>query len=254
MSPQSPARRSARSAPRRAAPSTATRLRQLRSRSDPEVPDRLFIATVRLRIPAGLWTGTFSSGHPEARVEVLSRTEVSKGQSVSDYWISGAPGVWASEISRFPDVKKVDSLAEVGEGCLYRITYENPPILGIYQRLRLPVKFPVRMQAGYIVWEIVARYADFQEIIAHMRSVDPDMTVVSVRNRPLRSHLPLLTEAQHDLLSQAMAAGYFAVPRGITLTALARKLNRSKSGVSESIALIEKKLLETALRPEGSLT
>jgi predicted DNA binding protein len=225
----------------------------LRKTSDPSSPDRLFIATVRLRIPRGIWTGAFSTAHPEIRLEALSRTEVSRGTSVSDYWISGPPGAWAAEISRSPDVTKVDSLAEVGEGCLYRITYVNPPILGIYQRLRLPVKFPLRMQAGYIVWEIVARYADFQEIMSHMRKADPEMTIVSVRNRPLRSHLPLLTEAQHDLLSQAMAAGYFAVPRGITLTALARKLNRSKSGVSESIALIEKKLLETALRPEGGL-
>jgi len=46
-----------------------------------------------------------------------------------------------------------------------------------------------------------------------------------------------------------MAAGYFAVPRGITLTALARRLHRSKSSISESLALIEKQLLETALRP-----
>jgi predicted DNA binding protein len=65
--------------------------------------------------------------------------------------------------------------------------------------------------------------------------------------------LPTLSAAQHQLLNQAMAAGYFAVPRGITLTELARRLNRSKSGISESIALIEKKLFETALRPDSGL-
>jgi predicted DNA binding protein len=59
----------------------------------------------------------------------------------------------------------------------------------------------------------------------------------------------MLTEIQQQLLSQAMAAGYFAVPRGITLTDLARRLDRSKSAVSEAIAIIEKKLLESALRP-----
>ena len=45
-----------------------------------------------------------------------------------------------------------------------------------------------------------------------------------------------------------MAAGYFAVPRGITLTDLARRLDRSKSAVSEAIAIIERKLLESAMR------
>jgi predicted DNA binding protein len=58
----------------------------------------------------------------------------------------------------------------------------------------------------------------------------------------------VLTEAQQQLLTEAMAAGYFAVPRGITLTDLARRLNRSKSSLSEAIAVIERKLLESAMR------
>ncbi|HTT26302.1 MAG TPA: helix-turn-helix domain-containing protein, partial [Thermoplasmata archaeon] len=177
------------------------------------------------------------------------------GLSVSDYWISGSPpGVWAREILTFPDVAQVDSLAEVGDGSLYRITYRNPPIVALYRRLRLPMQFPLRIQAGYLRWEIVARYAEFQEILRHARSVDPQVALVSIRRRPLRSHLPMLTDAQQELLRQAMAAGYFAVPRGITLTELARKLDRSKSGISESIALIEKKLVETILRPDSVLT
>jgi HTH DNA binding domain len=228
---------------------TRARLRDLRSSADVPSPDRLFLATLRIRIPTDIWTGPFSSAHPIVRLEVLNRTDVKPGLSVSDYWISGPPGAWAQEIATFSDVIKVDSLAEVGQGCLYRITYRNPPIVALYQRLRLPLQFPLRLQAGYIAWEVVARYGEFQEIMAHARRIDPNVSILSIRRRPLRSHLPLLTSAQHELLTQAMAAGYFAVPRGITLTALARKLERSKSGISESIALIEKKLFETALRP-----
>jgi hypothetical protein len=228
---------------------TRARLRLLRDSAQTEAPDRLFLATLRIRIPRQIWTGPFSTAHPGVRVEVLNRTDVKPGISVSDYWISGPPAAWAREIAGYPDVLKVDSLAEVGDGCLYRITYKNPPIVGLYQRLQLPLQFPLRLQAGYIAWEIVARYGEFQEIMSHARAADPNVSIVSIRRRPLRSHLPLLTPAQHQLLTQAMAAGYFAVPRGITLTALARKLERSKSGISESIALIEKKLFETVLRP-----
>jgi hypothetical protein len=236
------------------AKATASRLRDLRSSTEEgDAPDRLFLATLRVRIPQAIWTGPFSSSHPNVRLEILNRTEYKPGKSVSDYWISGSPpGVWAREIATFPDVAKVDSLAEVGEGCLYRITYQDPPIVSVYQRLRLPLQFPLRVQGGYIAWEIVARYVEFQEIMNHARLADPDFSIVSIRRRPLRSHLPMLTPAQHELLTQAMAAGYFAVPRGITLTALARKLERSKSGISESIALIEKKLFETVLRPANA--
>jgi HTH DNA binding domain len=242
------------SSARRADTETQARFRALRSSSDPPSPERLFLATLRIRIPKQLWTGPFSSSHPNVRLEILNRVEVTPEQSVSDYWISGSPpGVWATEISRFTDVIHVDSLAEVGEGSLYRITYKNPPVIYLYRRLRLPLQFPLRVQAGIIAWEVVARRSEFEQIIEHARAADPHFSIVSIRRRPLRSHLPLLTDSQHQLLNDAMAAGYFAVPRGITLTALARKLNRSKSGVSESIALIEKKLFETALRPESAL-
>jgi hypothetical protein len=202
-----------------------------------------------------VWTGPFSALHPSVRLEALNRMEAGPGLSVSDYWISGSPpGVWAREIAAYPDIVKVDSLAEVSDGCLYRVTYKNPPVVGLYQRLRLPIQFPLRVQGGYIRWEVVARRSEFEIIMKHARMVDPEFSIVSIRRRPLRSHLPLLSEAQEQLLNQAMAAGYFAVPRGITLTALARKLNRSKSGVSESIALIEKKLFETVLQPNSALT
>jgi len=225
-------------------------LRALRVSSESLTPDRLFLATLRVRIPRTLWTGPFSSAHPELRIDVLNRVEVSPDLSVSDHWISGGPpGIWANEISAYPDIVAVDPFAEVGEGSLYRIKYQNPPIVGLYQRLHLPLRFPLRVQAGYLAWEVAARYSEFQAILKHARAADPAVHIVSIRRGPLRSHLPLLTESQRQLLTDAMEAGYFAVPRGITLTALARKLNRSKSGISEAIALIEKKLLEAALHP-----
>jgi HTH DNA binding domain len=239
---------------RRPEASAHARLIALRrsTESDPSV--RLFLATLRIRIPKNLWTGPFSAAHPTVRLEALNRTGLSSALSVSDYWISGSPpGIWAREILTYPDVAQVDSLAEVGAGSLYRITYKNPPIVGLYRRLRLPMQFPLRIQAGFLRWEVVARRTEFDEIMKHVRSVDPEVSVVSIRRRPLRSHLPMLTDAQQALLQQAMAAGYFAVPRGITLTELAKKLDRSKSGISESIALIEKKLIETILHPDTVL-
>jgi predicted DNA binding protein len=225
------------------------RFRNLRKGRE-EVPvDRLHLATLKVRVPEGLWTGAFSRAHPSIALETLNRADVSKDVSVSDYWIGGQPpGVWSREISGYSDVLKVDSLAEVGEGCLYRITYRNPPVIYLYRQLGLPIQFPLRIQAGVIRWEVVARHSEFRAVLEFAKRTDPGFQVVSIRRRPLRSHLPVLTDAQHQLLTKAMAAGYFAVPRGITLTELARRLDRSKSGVSEAIAIIERKLLESALR------
>jgi len=215
-------------------------------------PERLLIATLSLRIPKGMWTMVFSTTNPTVRLEVLNQSVVNPTVSVSDYWISGSPpGTWRREIADCPDVLKVDPLAEVGEGSLYRVTYRNPPVVYVFRGLGLPLQFPMRIQNGNIRIEVVARSREFEKVLDYARKVDPKFQVVSIRRRPLRSHLPSLSPTQQELLSRAMAEGYFAVPRKITLTDLAKKVNRSKSSVSEAIALIEEKLLESALRPSS---
>jgi len=224
------------------------RVRGLHTDQKDLAESRLLIATLRARLPGTTGIGEFTSRHPEVSIEVLNRSDVSKDVSVSDYWISGQPpGVWAREIATYPDVLKVDCLTEVGNGSLYRITFRNPPIIPLFRVLGVPIHFPLRIQGGFIRWEVVARRSEAQAILAHFRKTDSDFQVVSIRREPLRSHLPMLTETQDELLAQAMAAGYFAVPRGITLTGLASRLGRSKSSLSEMMANIEKKLLESAL-------
>ncbi|HYA71228.1 MAG TPA: helix-turn-helix domain-containing protein [Thermoplasmata archaeon] len=230
--------------------SNARRPPDRRAPPDESETERLVIATLNVRMSTGTWTMKFTTAHPDVRAEVLNRGDIDPDVAVSDYWISGGPpGTWTREIRSYPDVVKVDALAEVGGGSLYRVTDRNPPVVYLYRRLGLPLQFPMRMQAGYMRWEVVSRKAEFEQILRYAREVDAHVQVLSIRNGPLRSHLPLLTSAQQALLTRAMAEGYFAVPRGITLTELAKRVNRSKSSVSEAIATIEKKLLESALGP-----
>jgi len=212
-------------------------------------PERLLLATVTVRIPDATWSGPFSRRHPREQVEILGFSAAGRGFLVADHWISGRPGgVWAREISSFPDVSSVESLAEVGAGSLYRVRFRVPPIVDLYRRLEIPIPFPVRIKAGYVRWEIVARGTVFAQVLAFAQEVDSGLRVRWTRTPPLRSHLPLLTPSQRALLDRAIAAGYYAVPRRINLGALARESNRSKAAVSQALALIEEKLLENALR------
>jgi len=207
----------------------------------------LRIATLHLDHVTGPWMVEFSRRHPPLRVDILNRIDIDTEFGVSDIWISGEPpGAWARDIAAHSDVRKVDALAEVGGGSIYRVTDRNPPVVHLYRRLGLPIQYPVEIRGGSVRWEVVARSPEFDRVIEYAREIDPEVRVVNLRRRSLRSHLPQLTEAQQELLSRAMAEGYFSVPRDITLTELARRLDRSKSSVSEAIALIEKKLLESA--------
>jgi hypothetical protein len=215
---------------------------------------RLLVATVRLRVPDRTWIGPFSRRHPTLSIELLGRTEIDADSVVADVWISGGPaGAWAREVTGFRDVDRAECLAEVGSGYLYRIRFRAPPIVALYRSLEVPLPFPLRVRAGYIRWEIVARPPAFDRILEFARGIDPSARTTWTRKPPLVDHLPRLTPSQRALLHRAIEAGYFAVPRQVSLTELARASNRSKSSVSQALAQIEESLLESTLR-SGSLT
>lgn len=252
--------RPARSVPRRSRLATATerRLRALRAREASKAEHAVLVASCRFRIPETNWVGPFTRRHPTLRIEYLSITEIDRDTSVADCWISGrVPGAWTQELSEIDQIHRVEALAQVGGGCVYRITFENPPIVYLYRGLGIPLPLPIWAQAGYVRWEIVARLPEYRRLIEFGRALDPNFRLVAVRRGPILGHLPSLSPVQQKVLATAMAAGYFEVPRRVSLGELARRLRRSRTALSETIALIEEKLLEsgfqgTAFRATGT--
>lgn len=207
------------------------------------------MATVRLRIPDRTWIGPFTRRHPSITVEILGRSEIDERTLVADVWISGrGAGAWSREIGEFRDVERAECLAEVGNGYLYRVRFRSPPIVALYRSLEVPLPFPIRARAGSIRWEVVARPPAFDRIMEFAHGIDPAARTTWTRRPPLVDHVPSLTASQRALLHRAIEAGYFAVPRRVSLTELARASNRSKSSVSDALARIEESLLESTLR------
>ena len=244
-SPQHPHARSTHGSSRSG---TAERLLRLRRASDRAGAERLVVVTLRIEMAQDHWLGRFSHLHPELRLEALYRMTVDRRTSVLDYWIAGGPpGCWTREIAAYPDVRRIEALAEMGDGCLYRIVQRTNPIAHLYSELRLPLKFPLSIRGGSIAWEVVAKRREFDTILAFLARRRLGVTGLSVRGDLLPGTASILSPRQQRLLTEAMSAGYFSVPRGITLTELAERLGRSKSALSESLAVIERSLLEHSL-------
>jgi hypothetical protein len=224
------------------------RLEALRGHFHADERDRLVVVTLRIRMASDHWLGKFSAAHPDLRIEALHWAALDEETSVLDYWIAGVPaGRWTQEIASNVDVQRVDPLAESGDGGLYRVVQRMNPVVHLYRRLQLPLRFPLSVRGGVITWEVMAKKSELDAILEFFRTRKLEVTISSVRRRLGTGQLPVLTPHQRDLLAEAIRAGYFAVPRGITLTAFARQRGRSKSSVSEALAHIERKLLEASL-------
>jgi predicted DNA binding protein len=79
--------------------------------------------------------------------------------------------------------------------------------------------------------------------------------VIRTSGRPyLAEGAPLLTPLQEELLTRAWMLGYYAVPRRITLTRLARQTGRSPPALGKILRRAEARLVVRWLSAEGAIT
>ena len=153
-------------------------------------------------------------------------------------------GTWAEELRSLPHVKEVEELEGGPSGIHLRVTHQTAELVPIFRQMHLMHRFPFTIQAGEAYWVVVAPEPKIRRLLGRLRERVPSAVLESVRHTdPTRTAGPL-TPRQTDVLRRALAAGYFEVPRKITLTDLAKNLGMAASSLSESLAIVEKKLLE----------
>lgn len=198
-------------------------------------------------LPESTWIGKFSRLLPEVGIEVLSRLDLGRGRSLTELQLhSGEPvGVLLGALCSVPGVDDVEELeASPGHQHL-RVTHRTSPFVPIFRDLRLIRRFPFLIRAGEASWVVVAPESKARALLARLREQSPASTCESVRHQETATVPGRLTDRQADLLRRAVAAGYFEVPRKITLTDLARNIGLAPSSLSEALAIVERKLLES---------
>jgi predicted DNA binding protein len=225
---------------------TSPESRPFESRSPPDYADRLAIIRLEFEIPHGVWLSRFTRKHPDLLVEVHNTMTVDPKQTLGDFEIYGPPTDWTREIAECPDVLRVERLDVFPDLGRYRVLFRQPIYLTIAHELAVLLSYPRITQGGIFTCETIAPTSQVRCLVAALRDSGCKARVVSLRRDSLRSCRPVFTPVQRDLFRQALASGYFEVPRRISLSGLAKKLSRSKSSVSETLAVVERKLAETA--------
>jgi predicted DNA binding protein len=209
-------------------------------------PDRLAIMKLEIGNLSSLWYDGFSRRHPELVLEATSVTTLPGNDTLGEYEIYGPPEDWTNEISESPDVVEVERLGDSPEFGRYRIRYRRSPLIALATELEVLVRYPRTIRNGTLSCEVIARISQLRRAVDALSRAGSEPRLVSLRRDSLRSVRMTLTPTQRILLRQALALGYFEVPRQITLTRLAEKVSRSKSSVSTTLATLERKLAESA--------
>ena len=94
----------------------------------------------------------------------------------------------------------------------------------------LPIEYPVTAENGWYEFDLTGSRAEFDRFRAAIEDADRQYELLSL----VHSTDPagLLTERQRDVLTAALRAGYFELPRDCTLADLAATLDIDKSTAS----------------------
>jgi hypothetical protein len=210
--------------------------------------DRLAIVKIEVELPEAVWLTGYTRDHPDLLIDIHNLLPVADHNLLGDFEILGLPVDPLTEIAGFPDVREVSPLDVPPEAQRFRVLFRETLLVSLLVKLGILVRYPTSARNGVASFETVDRISQIRRLLASLRRAGFDVRIVSLRKEFRRTRLPELTPVQREMLRQALLYGYFHVPRRITLTRLAQKLARSKSTVSQTIAIIERKLVEAAYR------
>lgn len=205
---------------------------------------------LRLELPRTIPIAAFSLAHPELILSFIAGRPSPEGLVLADLDLFGREHqALSEEIAGLPGTVSLSRLGSLDQRTRLQIAFREPSFLSLLDTLRLFLRFPAVLKDGEFTFETAARVSRLRMLVAGLRSSVPTVEVLRFGAEPMRTSPPTLSQRQYVLLHQALSAGYFDVPRRVSLTQLARKLGRSKSTISRALAVIEKELAESSVVP-----
>jgi predicted DNA binding protein len=213
--------------------------RQLASRGDSS--GHYIVCKVRIRFPPPYWDSGVFEKHPDARIDIL-------GYALSNDELHVDMRIHSDNLQAIIDdfrisgvVRDVKPLGRAAKATTLRVVFRKHEFFSQLNEMHLLLRTPATIQNGYS--EVIMAGPD--ESIKRLMKMfpSPQLQIEAVYDTEKEDEA-ILTPRQTEIFHKAMAAGYFDVPRRVTLTELAARVGVAVSSLSEMLAVVEKKLLQ----------
>ncbi len=199
---------------------------------------------MKVTFPITSWLYSITVAHPECQIDVLDRFPLADGLVLTEARLHGDENHTLSrEIERIPAVRQVETLEEGESTTLIRVVHRMPEGMSLFQELRITRRFPFAVVNGEATWVVATTEEKLRRLLEGLSRAVSHVELEMLRRGSPDSARTVLTERQNVLFHAAMRDGYFDVPRRTSLTDLAERLGLSKSTLSKTLAVVEKKLL-----------
>ena len=200
---------------------------------------------VHISVPKSKWLAVYNEKFPELTFNIFSKYLIDENTGVTLFQVAG------NNVNRFlKDFKgKIaqDAFQLLFEGedrVLLNIKTKDPWILSALVKTELLIIYPIPVKKGKIIMDTITSRKKFDKFLSELDIQKINYSIKSVGYfRPI----PLLSKKQIEILNLAVKLGYFEIPRNISLTNFAKRLEISPSALSETMRRINRKLAKNYL-------
>lgn len=199
--------------------------------------DNRYLRRLSLSYPTALFE--VHAHHPNGRDTAITHLKIK---------CQGKAEEIAGEFGNFDDVISFDVLQKDGNRAVVHLVQRIilPNMILTAAEIGLVPDYPIFIKGGVITTIVAGPEEQVEELCTALRQEFPGTTVVSVKREYIDGVRSLLTPKQLEVFRTALSAGYWERPRRVALSDLAGVMGISKSTLSDSLAVIESKLIQHA--------
>lgn len=207
-------------------------------------------AHVKVELPGEVWITDASKAFPSVKFEIQTLAPISisgeSGTIINNALVRIASVEWPKIlpiIEKHPSVINATKWEETDVDILLNVKSKDAFILRSLIQSECILKYPILVQNGSSTWELISPRKKIDALLELFDEMGIVYTIASIGAMKKEEDSVALTKRQELVLEKAMALGYYELPRRITLTELAEKLNIAKSTLSGILRRISKKLI-----------
>jgi hypothetical protein len=194
----------------------------------------------KISVPKSKWLAIYNKKYPELDFKILSNFILDNNIGDTLFQIKGSNiRNFITDFQNISDPATYQILAKGENFVLLDVKTIDPMIFNALVKTQLLLIYPLTVINGKIRVNAIAERSKIDHFLLELDKKDIKFTIESIG---YYQKLELLTKRQNEILQYTDRAGYFEIPRKISLTDLAKKLNISPSALSETLRRINKKL------------
>lgn len=195
-----------------------------------------------LEMPSGWWPRDVAWRWPKLTLSFLNAVPIGEKRCISTVRLQGPEtAVAVAWLARSGRLEQGLVLHLGDREATIRIKEEDSPVTRICLNTGCVPQFPFVCGAKEMLWLLLPESDQVLRLTDWMAK--QDLGVRTVRSGRWQFVVDELTVKQRDVLRQAVDEGYYDYPRRITMTALAGLLGVAPSTLSESLMVIEHKIM-----------